>query len=118
NMKIALLQLESLGFVADTAANGAEVLQLLSKTSYDLIFMDCQMPEMDGFEATREIRRREVGKARVPIVAMTANALEGDRQRCLDAGMDDYVAKPVKADGLKPLLERWIRGEVTLDRAV
>jgi CheY-like chemotaxis protein len=73
---------------------------------YDAIFMDCQMPEMDGFEATQEIRRREGSSVRRPIIAMTANAMQGDRERCLDAGMDDYVSKPIRKADLIEALER------------
>jgi CheY-like chemotaxis protein len=77
---------------------------------YDIIFMDCQMPLMDGFEATRRIRERENGGARVPIVAMTASAMQGDQQRCLAAGMDDYISKPVFLEKLRNCLRQWTSG--------
>ncbi|MDE3032987.1 MAG: response regulator, partial [Acidobacteriota bacterium] len=76
--------------------------------SYDLVLMDCQMPEMDGFEASRRIRDRERGSRRIPIVAMTANAMVGDRERCLESGMDDYIPKPVRMEDLRRALGRWL----------
>jgi PAS domain S-box-containing protein len=101
NRKVALRMLQKLGCDADVAVNGLEAVERTGAQDYDLVFMDCQMPELDGFAATREIRRRERETGRgVRIVAMTANALEGDRERCLAAGMDDYVAKPIKLDYL------------------
>ena len=110
NQKVALKQLNSLGYDADVAANGAEVLQLLEKIPYDLILMDCQMPILDGFETTREIRSWQdcaFASGRPAIVAMTANAMKEDQQKCLDAGMDDYLAKPVSKAKLAAMLERW-----------
>ena len=124
NQKVALKQLHNLGYEADVAANGQEVLQLLTNIPYDLILMDCQMPVQDGFETTREIRRRQqigplpINRSRCPIVvALTANAMKEDQKRCLDAGMDDYLSKPVSKEKLATVLERWSRiltAEVTI----
>jgi CheY-like chemotaxis protein len=90
----------------DVAANGREAVEMVGLLPYDVIFMDCQMPEMDGFEATQEIRRREGLSVHLPIIAMTANAMQGDRERCLDAGMDDYVSKPIRKADLTETLKR------------
>jgi CheY-like chemotaxis protein len=108
NQKVVIRQLQKIGYKADAVANGMEALEATSKVAYDVILMDCQMPEMDGFTATREIRRRESASgAHTPIVAMTANVMEGDRERCLAAGMDEYLSKPIKLEALQALLERW-----------
>ena len=108
NQKVVIRQLQKIGYRADAVANGQEALEATAKVAYDLVLMDCQMPEMDGFGATREIRRRENANGmHTPIVALTANALEGDRDRCLAAGMDDYLTKPLKIEDLQTMLERW-----------
>jgi len=108
NQKVALTMLRRFGIQADVAATGGEALDALVGVSYDLVLMDCQMPEMDGFEATRRIRERERGTRRLPVVAMTANAMVGDRERCLEAGMDDHIPKPVRVADLHRALARWL----------
>ena len=104
NQKVAVRLVQRLGFAADVAANGVEALAALDRASYDLILMDCQMPEMDGFETTRRIR---LAGERLPIIAMTANAMKGDREMCLEAGMDDYLTKPIDLAALATALTRW-----------
>ena len=138
NQQLAVLMVERLGVRADVAGNGQEVLEALSRIPYDLILMDCQMPDMDGYEATREIRNRETesirrstlgvspeesrkgvllapsplglspATSRVPIIAVTANAMPGDREKCQEAGMDDYLTKPIRPDELARILAKWL----------
>jgi signal transduction histidine kinase/DNA-binding response OmpR family regulator len=113
NQKVALMLLRKLGFSAGVVGNGREALAALRRKTYDLVLMDMQMPEMDGLEATRRIRAaQEAGEAGFPpalrIIAMTANAMSGDREACLNAGMDDYIAKPVQIDELRSLLDRYL----------
>ena len=108
NSKVAVRMLERLGYRAEAAGNGAEAVTMLEHMQFDAVLMDCQMPEMDGYEATRLIRKNERAGRHVPIIAMTAAALSGDRERCLAAGMDDYISKPVKLHVVAAVLERWL----------
>jgi PAS domain S-box-containing protein len=107
NQKVATRMLERLGCRVDVVATGSEALRMLETFPYDVVFMDCNMPEVDGFDAAAEVRLREGAGRRLPIVAMTAYAMQGDRERCLAAGMDDYISKPVTLDDLQAALERW-----------
>ena len=108
NQKVALRMVERLGYRGDVAATGAEAVNILGRGHYDAVLMDCQMPEMDGYEASRQIRHNERGGRRVPIIAMTADMVAGERERCLAAGMDDHIAKPVKLHVVAAVLERWL----------
>ena len=112
NQTVALEMLAAVGVVnAKAVANGREALRALAEGAFDLILMDCQMPVMDGFQATGEIRRREAASgegARIPVIALTANAMAGDRERCLAAGMDDYLAKPFSRFEIGAILSRWL----------
>jgi CheY-like chemotaxis protein len=100
--------LERLGLRTDVAGNGREAVEMVDLLPYDLVLMDCHMPEMDGYAATAEIRRRQGPRCNIPIIAMTADAMEGSREQCLAAGMDDYVAKPVKLNDLTAALRKWV----------
>ncbi len=109
NQRVATRMLEKFGCRVDVAANGEEAIEATAREVYDLVFMDCQMPVMDGYAATRSIRLREGHTGQyLPIIAMTANAMPGDREKCLDAGMDDYLSKPVDHNRLLTLLQQWL----------
>jgi len=120
NQKVAMRILQQLGYRPDVAADGRQALAAIDRKPYDLIFMDVMMPEMDGMEATRTIRERQRDRGNNPnyktpiiIVAMTANAMHGDREKCLSAGMDDYIAKPVRPEDVRMVVERWGPGAGT-----
>jgi CheY-like chemotaxis protein len=122
NQKVALRLLQQMGYRADLAANGVEALTALERQPYDLVFMDVMMPEMGGLEATKIIRERQQQKSKFPhyksplvIVAMTASAMQGDREKCLSAGMDDYLAKPVRPEDIRVIIERWAASAAKLD---
>ncbi len=111
NQMVAQKMLEKVGLKPKLANNGVEAVQLLNEQTFDLVLMDCQMPEMDGFDATREIRKlaiKATDQNLIPVVAMTANVMSGDRERCLEVGMDDYIGKPVQRDQLESVLRRWL----------
>ncbi|MDZ4818444.1 MAG: response regulator, partial [Planctomycetota bacterium] len=108
NQIVASMMLRALGCEVDVAVNGRQAVEKLETTHYDVVFMDCEMAEMDGFEATAAIRLRQDDKARVPIVAVTAQAMQGDRERCLRAGMNGYLSKPVKVEDFAAQLRRWV----------
>jgi CheY-like chemotaxis protein len=110
NQLVAVGILRLLGYRADVASDGTEALDALDRTHFDAILMDCQMPEMDGFSATREIRRREGAGRHTPVIAMTAGASDSDRNQCLSAGMDDFLSKPVKPREIDAMLARWVVG--------
>ncbi len=109
NQKVAKRILEKLGCTVDVAANGREAIELIRRLPYDLVLMDCEMPEMDGFEATRLIRQLDGPASAITVIAITAAAMKGDRERCFKAGMDDYVTKPVTPDALQEIVRRWLR---------
>ena len=113
NQMVAVDTLATLGYDVDVARNGLEVLNLAAVKSYQAILMDCQMPKMDGYTATSELRHREHAGHHIPIIAMTAGALATDRDRCLAAGMDDYLTKPIDTDQLQAALDRWIAEPTT-----
>ncbi len=109
NQMVMLAMLRRLGFTADSVLNGEQAIRALQSVDYDLVLMDCEMPELDGYEASRRIRNPATGvrNCKVPILAVTANAMPGDRDRCLRSGMDDYLSKPIDPDELSLLLSKW-----------
>jgi CheY-like chemotaxis protein len=104
------MTLERLGCRVDVAGNGKEAVAMADEFNYDIIFMDCEMPVMDGFEATAAIRRQQSGRS-LPIVAMTARALRGDREKCLESGMDDYLPKPAYSEDFAAMIKKWLRSD-------
>jgi CheY-like chemotaxis protein len=109
NRKLAVLILERIGCKVDVANNGAVGFEKFKSGNYHAIFMDCQMPVMDGYEATVAIRKLEAGNSHIPIIAVTANAMKGDKEKCLDCGMDDYISKPIKPNDLQEAVSRWCK---------
>ncbi|MCC6671097.1 MAG: response regulator [Planctomycetes bacterium] len=116
NQRLAAALLKRMGVEGVVVPDGRAAVHAFGREPFDLILMDCQMPELDGYQATREIRRRETGGTRIPIVAMTAHALQGARERCLASGMDDYLAKPVRVEAMVAMLKRWLRPVVPTPR--
>ena len=112
NRTIGAQQLSVLGYTAEIADGARPGLELVSSRRPDIVLMDCEMPEMDGYEAVAEIRRREGDTRHTVVIALTAHATEGDRARCLNAGMDDYLSKPVKLKSLAEMLDTWVRGKL------
>jgi CheY-like chemotaxis protein len=112
NQSVAMLILDRLGCESDLAKNGREAVAAWTTNLYDLILMDCQMPEMDGFTAAREIRKREGTDRHTPIVALTANVLEEEKQKCFEAGMDDHLAKPFRKADLQQILQKWSTAKI------
>ena len=112
NQRVGKLILQRAGFTIDLACDGSQALEAHRNSPYDLILMDCQMPVMDGFEASRNIR--QLGNAQPVIIAVTANALVGEREKCLEAGMNDYLSKPFNAEQLVSLVKKWIAAKSTV----
>ena len=108
NQMVLLAQLAALGFDADLAADGQAALNALERQAYSLVLMDCQLPGLDGYETTRRWRLREADGRRIPIIAVTAHAMRGEREKCLAAGMDDHIAKPFRLDQLAAAVGRWL----------
>jgi CheY-like chemotaxis protein len=108
NQKVVCHMLRKMGFTVELADDGRAGVEMLGQGAFDAVLMDCQMPVMDGYEATRAIRGLDDEVSRIPIIALTANAMDGDREKCLAAGMDDYLSKPAKADQLREVLNKWI----------
>lgn len=111
NRMLVRILLTRMGFEVDEAENGQQAVEALARKRYDLVLMDCMMPVMDGYEATRILRAREAeaGQERVPVIALTASAIAGDRERCRQAGMDDYLSKPFQVDDFRAIVQRYLK---------
>jgi two-component system sensor histidine kinase/response regulator len=118
NQKVFMAMLASIGYRADVAVNGFEALEALDRKNYEAVFMDCQMPEMDGYQTTEKLREREGSSRHTNVIAVTASAMVADRTRCLDAGMDDYLTKPIKAQDLADKLDHWVHGGARVPESV
>jgi two-component system CheB/CheR fusion protein len=108
NQNLILQMLQHLGYQADAVSDGQQALDRLSEQTYDIVLMDCQMPVLDGYEATRQLRQREKTTDKTIVIGITAHAMVGDREKCLNAGMDDYISKPIRLKDLSALLQRWV----------
>ena len=111
NAELLVLMLNDIGFSPDVAENGKVFLDMISKNNYDLILMDCHMPVMNGYDATKQYRNSEDANTHIPIIAVTASAMPGDREKCLGSGMDDHIEKPVKLSLLKKTINHWLKSE-------
>jgi two-component system sensor histidine kinase/response regulator len=118
NQKVFTAMLASIGYRADVAVNGFDALAALDRKNYEAVFMDCQMPEMDGYQTTEKLREREGTSRHTNVIAVTASAMVADRIRCLDAGMDDYLTKPIKAQDLADKLDYWVNGGARVPESV
>jgi CheY-like chemotaxis protein len=115
NRLVALAQLTALGYAADAADSGEMALAALAEAPYDAVLLDCEMPQLDGYETCRRLRQREAGGRHTRVIALTAHVAEGERERCLAAGMDDHLGKPVQGDELAAVLSRWLEDETTVE---
>lgn len=114
NQRVASLFLKKLGYEVDVAEHGHKAIELVANNEYRLIFMDCQMPVMDGFEATQKIRSLDGPNKNIPIIALTANVICGVNDECLDAGMNDVLNKPIQLDNMKQMLQTWLEPEESI----
>ena len=118
NQKLMKTLFSNIGCIMDLAANGLEAIVQAQSNPYDIIFMDCQMPKMDGFQATREIRSNKAGaNCTTPIIAITAKAMHGDREKCIEAGMNEYITKPIKPQAIYDIIKKFVSGNYTLEDA-
>ena len=112
NAELLTIMLNNIGYIADIVENGAVFLEVIKKEHYDLILMDCQMPVLNGYDATQQYRESEEAGIHIPIVAVTANTMAGDKEKCIASGMDDYIGKPIATDVLKKIVNHWLRTDL------